>query len=119
MKRVYVNYPEHQYFTSWEKANECYNMLATSEKEFLQKWVGVYDGDYEDIDNECNVIYIDWENWAVFESSYELLAENFTDIYITSDDIEEFIEEVLACKGDNDKLLQQLYGTRVQKIIIK
>lgn len=120
MKRIYVNYSEHQYFTTWESANKYYNILASNEKEFLQKWVTNRDTGYQDIDNKTNIIYIDWESWQIFESFYELLADDFSDNYFTTKEMESLISIILACNGDNDKLLQRLYETtRIQKVIIE
>lgn len=117
MKRIYIDYTTHQYFTSWETANKYYNIFAYSEKTFYKKWL-IAGGDFAETDN--NVIYIDWENWEAFDSVYELLADHFTEVYLTGDDVEDLIEKILACKGDNDKLLQRLYGTtRIQKVIIE
>ena len=103
MKRIYVIYSKHQCFTSWEKANEYYNMLATSEKKKKKKWRLDYDGNYVSINNESNIIYIDWENWQIFESPYEVFAEDFTDNYFTKEGTKYLIEKILACNGDNDK----------------
>lgn len=117
MKTIYIDYTIHQYFTSWETANKYYNILASNEKEFWQKWLNAGG---ECVETYSNVIYIDWENWGVFDSVYELLADHFTETYFTEDDVEDLIEKILACNGDNDKLLQRLYGTkRIQKIIIE